>query len=355
MKGARTVVAAAVIVAAGAAGCGGGGGSATNGAPALPNGPASSAKATTTMTLAFPKPAKASQRAVASARAPRYVSTGTRSFALFDGPAEVYVGNIDLEGYVATDVYDGGGPTSITGVTCAPGSNFFTCTFTVSTTAGPHAFDIQTYSEFQGNQKATGRSRSPFAARRPAISVAPSSSPSPAASPLPFALNGYILSEGELAVTLAGGTNQPATLHLLGVAFGASFEAPSEVAYNDTATIDYEIDDASSDEILQPNPYDNGPVTITASPPGIVTFTPLSLTTPPADSTTQSFQIQCTGAAGGTVTFTANAGAAPSATYASGLAYSSSNYATPPLGSVSVTCAALSGTVPITLESRGRR
>ena len=132
----------------------------------------------------------------------------------------------------------------------------------------------------------------------------------------PPTFTGLILSEGEFSMTAVGGTNPAQTITLLGVADIAQWFGSQTASFNQTATIGYEIQDARSGQIVLPgSTYDNGPVTITASPSGILTFTPISQTTPPATNGSQTFNVTCTSGSGGIVTFTASAGTHPNATY----------------------------------------
>ena len=126
-------------------------------------------------------------------------------------------------------------------------------------------------------------------------------------------------------------------MKLLGVADIVQWFGSQTASFNQTATIGYEVQDARSGQIIQPGTtYDNGPVTITASPGGIVTFTPISQSTPPTTNGSQTFDVTCTAASGGDVTFTASAGTQPNTAYASGLTYSSSNYSTGTLSTARV-------------------
>jgi Cu/Zn superoxide dismutase len=149
----------------------------------------------------------------------------------------------------------------------------------------------------------------------------------PADTGTPPTFTGLILSEGELSMTAVGGNNPAQTITLLGVADIVQWFGSQTASFNQTATIGYIVQDARSGQIVLPgNAYDNGPVTITASPTGILTFTPISQSTPPATNGSQTFDVKCTSGSGGLVTFTASAGNHPNATYASGLTYNSNNY-----------------------------
>ena len=128
-------------------------------------------------------------------------------------------------------------------------------------------------------------------------------------------------------MNLSPGANPAQTLTLLGVADQVIYAGLSEAAYQSVTTYGYRIEDSTNSQIVQPgNAYDNGPVTITASPAGIVTIAPSSIATPPAAVGDQNFAVTCVNGSGGTVTISFNAGTHPNATYASGLTYSTSNY-----------------------------
>jgi hypothetical protein len=96
--------------------------------------------------------------------------------------------------------------------------------------------------------------------------------------------------------------------------------------------------DAAAFQIVQPGNYDNGPVTITASPAPLASIAPISQNAPPSVTGNQTFSLRCTGENGGQVTITASAQAAPNTTYASGLTYTTSNYAPTTLGTTTFFC-----------------
>lgn len=287
------------------AGCGGGGTTVSGPAPAPP--PIAPA-ATTTLSLAIPN-----RPSTARSRAPRYLSDGTMAIAFYDGSTLLYVGNVEFQLAPAPTLltlYAKSGPSTVTPGDCVRGTLTSTCTLTVNTTAGPHTFGITAYGELQGGVVLPG------SAQRTVMDTG-----------TPPTFTGLILSEGEVAVTLVGGTNPAQTMTLLGVADIAQWFGNQTASFNQSATIGYEIQDARSGQIVQPgNAYDNGPVTITVDPPGIVTFTPISQSTPPATNGSQTFNITCTASSGGVVTFTASAGTHPNTAYQSGLTYNSSNY-----------------------------
>ncbi len=283
-----------------AAGCGGSGGT----APAAPA-QAPSAAGTMTLTLSIPRLPTASAR-----RAPRYVSPDMTSLAVYDGTTLIYVGNFASRGASNfTTVYAASGTSTVTAGSCTA-TTTITCTMTLTAAVGTHAFDVITYATNQSS----------------------------ASTSTPPVFTGVILSEGELSATVAQGTNPAATLTLLGVAASVAFSGPTFGLFNGTVTIGYQIDDAGGSQILQPGNFDNGPVTITVDKPSLVTFTPVSETTPPSTPGDESFTVKCVSPSGGTVTFTAAAGTHPNTAYASGLTYSSSNYASTPLGTYSLNC-----------------
>ncbi len=263
----------------------------------------------------------------ASRRAPLYVSPGTASVAVYDGKTLIFVGNYTQGSPPSfSTVYASSGPTVVTGGSCTNGSPTATCTVSLVTSIGTHAFDVMTYGNAQ-------------------------TSATPA---------GVILSEGELAVTLAAGPNPGQMITPLGVADKATFVGPALTArlngngafvgiIGTQYTFQYAIDDASGNQIVQPGNYDNAPVTISETDGGgIVTMTPVSQTAPPASTGMQTFTVTC--ANNGTATFTAAAGAQPASSYASGLTYTAANYASGTLGTTTLQCVPDSATQPITVQ-----
>jgi hypothetical protein len=313
MRIARLAAFALTLVAAG---CGGGGGVAPSG-PAQPG--ASGPPATMSLAISIPNPKSTSSLA----RAPRYVSDGTMALAIYDGATLLYVGNLFVTpGPAFSTLYAKSGTTTVTPGDCVKGNLAMTCTLTVTTVPGPHTFGLTAYGELQGGVVLPG------SVQRTVLDTG-----------TPPTFTGLILSEGELSMTAVGGTNPQQLITLLGVADIAQWFGPQTASFNQTATIGYEIQDARSGQIILPgSTYDNGPVTITASPSGIVTFTPISQTTPPATNGSQTFDVTCTSGSGGIVTFTASAGTHPNATYASGLTYSSSNYSNGTLSTRTFRC-----------------
>ena len=81
----------------------------------------------------------------------------------------------------------------------------------------------------------------------------------------------------------------------------------------------------------------------------------MSQTSPPAAYGPQTLSVTC--AKQGTATITATAKNKPDTAYASGLTYSSANYASGTLGSTAFECQPGSATLPITVNSttRGRK
>jgi hypothetical protein len=248
------------------------------------------------------------------------------ALAVYDGATLLYAGNIFLGTTPAfMTLYAKSGTTTVTPGDCVRGNLASTCTLTVSTTAGPHTFGLTAYGNLQGGVVLPG------SGQRKILDTG-----------TPPTFTGLILSEGELTMTAVGGANPPQTITLLGVADIVQWFGGQTAAFNATATIGYEIQDARSGQIVLPgNAYDNGPVTITASPSGIVTFAPVSQTVPPATSGSQTFDVKCISPNppnAGIVTFTANAGTHPNTMYASGLTYNTNNYSNGTLSSRSFKC-----------------
>ena len=332
---ARVLLPAVLASAIALAACGGGGGT-TGAAPAAPAPPvlstatsAPQATGSIPMSISFPRHAPS-----ASARAPQYISPGAASMAIYDGATLVYVANLSLDSQNPfTTLYAKSGNTTVTPGTCTFG-NTVTCTLSITTTVGAHSFDVLMYPQQQGGQPTS-------IARKPADTGTPPT----------FA--GVISSEGELAVTVAAGTNPAATLTLLGVADQVLFAGESEAGYNETVTYGYRIEDSTNSQIIQPgSAYDNGPITFTASPTGIVVITPSSVSTPPPGVGDQNFTVQCVNSAGGVTNITIGANAHPNTTYADGLTYTSSNYSSGTLATFAFTCDAASGTIPITVQGK---
>ena len=290
--------------------CGGGGASGPGGAP-LPRSP--DRAATMKMSLAIPIRKRSSHK-----RRPQFVSPGLQSVALYDSSLLIWVANVSLG--VFTTVYAApGAATTVTPGACTILPTTETCTVNLTTTPGPHVFDLVAYP--------TQQSATP-----PPCNV-------DVCSPIGF--TGVISSEGELNITLTGGPNPPATLTMLGVASGATITGPSSVqlAYNTPTPFLYQILDSAAAQILTPGDYDNGPVTWAASPSGIVTLDRSSDSTPPSAPGDQTLTVTCTNTAGGAATITVSANSSPNTLYASTLVYSSANYwGGGALATLNVTC-----------------
>ena len=322
---------AALASAIALAACGGGGGTTTT-TPAMPLAPAAppatAATGSMPMSIAIPR-----KKPSGSARSTRFLSPNTASLAFYDGATLIYVANVFLDsGTQFSTVFAKSGSTSV-----APGSCTFTnttavCTLTVTSTVGAHKFDLIAYDQNQGQQQGSSAQR--------AVSdtgTAPT-----------FA--GVISSEGELSVTLVLGTNPGATLTMLGVADQVLLAGPSNGSYNTATQFGYRIEDVGNSQIVTPGDYDNGPITITAAPSGIVTIAPNSFTTPPSSGGDQNFDVTCVNGAGGSVTISFNAKTQPNTAYASGLTYSTSNYSGAVIATVPFTCDPASATIPITVQ-----
>lgn len=316
----KTSSLAAVVAAGGVlAACGGGGASGPGVTVPSPATAAPLATGVISMTLAIPR------KPSAAGRSPLFVSPGSSAIAIYDGATLVYVANLSLDSQNPfSTIYAAPGNTTVTPGTCTFG-NTVQCRLSITSTIGAHAFDILMYPQNEGTQ--------------------------PSTTPPVFA--GVISSEGELSVNLSPGTNPAATLTLLGVADQATYAGSTEAAYNATVTFGYRVQDSTNSQIIQPgNAYDNGPMTIAAGTPGIVTITPSSVATPPASVGDQNFNVQCVNTAGGTVTITLGAQTHPNTTYADALTYTSSNYSNGTLASFSFTCDPATGTIPITVQSK---
>lgn len=315
--------------------CSGGG---SSGAPVAPiAGPLVPGSATFSLSVTVP-----SKLVTASARSPQYVSPGTAAIAVYDGSTAIYVGNFNAAANPQfTTVFAKTGTTSVTGGTCVPAGSASTCTVTITTTIGAHTFDVITYPVSQG-VAAQASGRAPLD-----IGTLPT-------------FTGVILAEGELTVTLSPGTNTGQTITLLGVADHGNLVGPTLTqrlngngalvgVIGTTYTFTYTITDSANFQIVQPGNYDNGPVTIAETDGNnIVTMTPISQPAPPAAAAAQSFNVVC--ANNGTATITAAAQTKPTATYASGLTYSASNYAPATIGTATLQCVPNSATLPVTIQ-----
>jgi hypothetical protein len=330
-----------VALALALGGCGGGGGSGAPVAPiAAPFVPTSA-----TFALSFVIPSRTTP-GTSTARAPKYTSPGTASFAIYDGATLLYVANYTPPTQITT-VYAKTGTTSVTGGTCTAGASSQTCTVTIVTTIGAHSFDAITYPVPQGTQQAGDRERAPAD-----VGTIPT-------------FTGVILAEGELTVTLVAGVNPGQTVTLLGVADRASLgvsgltlrlngTGPLVGVIGTSYTINYTINDSATVtpggyQIVQPGDYDNGPVTIAETDGNnVVTMTPISQSSPPPSAGPQSFSVTCQN--NGTATITAAAKTKPNTAYASGLTYSANNYPTGTIGTTTLQCVPNSATLPVTVQ-----
>jgi hypothetical protein len=325
---------AAVALAAGLSACSGGGGG--SGAPAAPiSAPFVASTGTLSLSFTVATTTAPSVSSSSAARAPRYVSPGTASLALYDGATLMYVANASSSANLTTVYANPASTATVVSGSCNS-SNPPTCTLTVQASLGAHTFGFVTYS-------------------LPQTSANTSTAPT---------FTGVILAEGELAVTVASGTNAAQTIAPLGVADRAFFTGPVLTQrlngngalvgiIGTTYTIQYAIDDASTVtngyQIVLPGAYDNGPVTISETDSGnIVTMTPISQSSPPASAGLQSFTVTCQN--NGTATITAAAKNKPTTTYASGLTYSATNYPTGTIGTTTLQCVPNSATLPVTVQ-----
>ncbi len=318
---------AAVASTLALAACGGGGGSTNAGAPVTPVMPVATAaptaapqgSATIPMTITIPRGKAPS----AARRSPAFISPGVGSLAVYDGTTLLYVANVSLDsGTQFQTVYAKSGSTSVTPGTCTFTSSTATCALTITSTTGPHKFDLIMYPGSQGQPTQT-----------------------------PPTFTGVISSEGELSVTLSPGANPGQTMTLLGVADQVLYAGLSEAAFNSVTTYGYRIEDSTNSQIVQPgSAYDNGPVTITAAPAGIVTIAPNSISTPPATTGDQNFAVTCVNSAGGTVTISFNTRTSPNTAYGSALTYTTSNYSGATIATIPFTCDPATATIPITAQ-----
>jgi len=317
------------------AACGGGGGSGT--APAAPAAPAPPAATTAPQTVAtIPMSISIPRKSPSgSARDPQFLSPGTAALAFYDGTTLIYVANLFLDsGTQFVTVYSKSGSTTLAPGTCTFTNTTATCGLTVTSTIGAHKFDLIAYPVSQGQS-------GPAPAPRTISDVG-----------TPPVFTGVISSEGELSVTLSAGANPGQTLTMLGVASKVLLAGPPNGPYNAATQFGYRIEDSTNAQIVTPGNYDNGPITITAAPSGIVTIAPNSFTTPPASNGDQNFNVTCINANGGAVTISFNAQTHPNTAYASGLTYSASNYSGATIATVAFTCDSASATIPITVQGK---
>jgi hypothetical protein len=327
MKMTARFLTAALASTVALAACGGGGGSTSAIAPAPPNAVATTAPqgaATIPMTIAIPL-----RGSSASARTAQFLSPSTSALAVYDGATLIYVANLAFDSTPQfTTIYAKPGGTTVAFGSCTFTNSTATCTLTLTSTTGPHKFGLVAYPAVLRPQQDTST---------------------------PPAFTGVISSEGELSVTLSPGANPGQTLTMLGVADQVLIAGPPSAPYNQATQFGYRIEDSTSAQIVLPgSAYDNGPVTITAAPPGIVTIAPNSIATPPASVADQFFNVTCVNASGGSVTISFNAQTHPNATYASGLTYSTANYSGATIATTSFTCDPSSATIPITVQGKRR-
>ena len=157
-------------------------------------------------------------------------------------------------------------------------------TLTVTSTIGAHKFDVIIYPANQGTQAQLGsaRCRTPGRRRR-----STASSPRKASS----------RSRSARARTRRRRSRCSAS------PTRSSSRASPRPRTTRSTTFGYRLEDSTNAQIVQPgNAYDNGPITITAAPSGIVTIAPTSISTPPATVGDQNFTVTCVNAAGGAVT-----------------------------------------------------
>ncbi|MEA2690077.1 MAG: hypothetical protein QOD51_2684, partial [Candidatus Eremiobacteraeota bacterium] len=217
-------IASAITLAA----CGGGGGS-TAPAPAAPVIPVATSAptaplehATIPMTIAIPRLTPSG-----TARSPRFLSPGVGSIAIYDGATLLYVANLALDSTPQfTTVYAKSGSTTVAFGSCTFTNSRATCTLTITSTVGLHAFDIIAYPGAQGQQSG------PAPAPR---------SPQPADTGTPPVFTGVISSEGELSVNLSPGANPGQTLTMLGVASNVLIAHAANGPFNQATTFGYRI------------------------------------------------------------------------------------------------------------------
>ena len=330
MKILRTIAALGVTATLMTA-CGGGGGS----APPVGRPQSDSGSGKVTLDAAFGAVAVAAsgkRRAPASGtRRPSFITPGLQSLALYDGAVLIYVANVDLSASQQfTTVYenpDHNGRDAVTPGSCTNNTSTETCQLVIEAKPGDHTYGLIAY---PGPQTAnTGNA--------------------------PPAFTGVISSEGQVFVTVAPHTTTSASIVMAGVASNAFLSGPEEAAFGQMVQFNYEIEDSTPLQILTPGAYDNGPVTISASPSGIVTITPpTSFDTPASSPGMQTFSVTCTNPSGGAVGLSLQAGTQPNTVYASGLTYSPVNYSSGELASAFLSCDPAPTTIPITVQSHKR-
>ncbi|HEX3464475.1 MAG TPA: hypothetical protein VHS78_10550 [Candidatus Elarobacter sp.] len=275
--------------------------------------------------------ASSKQRSPASApRRPSFITPGLRSLAVYDGATLKYVANVDLTASSPqfTTVYaDPNGKPRFNFISgaCTNNATTETCQIQIESRPGDHTLGLIAY---------------------PVPQTAPSGGGPPA-------FTGVISSEGQVAVTLHPNETVAASVVMLGVASNGFISGPDEAAYNQTVQFSYQIQDSTPLQIVSPGAYDNGPVTISAAPDGVVTITqPASFASPAASAGTQTFSVTCSSPNGGPVGLRMLAGSQPATAYASALTYSDSNYSSGQLVSAVLNCGSTPATLPVTVESR---
>ena len=263
-------------------------------------------------------------------RRPSFITPGLQSLAVYDGATLIWVANVNLSGSQQfTTVYanpDKNGRNTVIPGSCTNNSTTETCQLEIDAKPGPHTFGLIAY---PGPQTA-----------------APSGPP---------AFVGVISSEGQVGVQVHPHDTVTASLVMAGVASNAYIAGPDEAAYNQTVQFNYEIEDSTPLQIVTPGAYDNGPVTISASPNNTATITPpTSFDSPTSSPGMQTFSVTCTNPNGGAVGLSLQAGAQPNTSYASGLTYTGLNYSSGLLGFAVLTCDSTPATIPITVQSHKR-
>jgi len=312
--------------------CGGGGGSA--GAPPVVSQQSSSDSGRVTLSAAFGAVSIAAsdkRRAPASApRRPRFITPGLQSLAVYEGSTLIYVANVNLAASPQfTTVYanpDKHGRNTVNPGSCTNNATTETCQLEIDAKPGPNTFGLVAY---------------------PA--------PQTSVGGLAPVFVGIISSEGQVDVQVHPHDTIAASLVMLGVASNAFLAGPDEAANGQTVQFNYEIQDSTPLQILTPGAYDNGPVTIAATPSTTVTIAPpTSFDTPASSPGIQTFSVTCSDPNGGPVGISLLAGSQPNTTYASGLTYTAMNYSSGILASVILLCDSSPATIPITVQSHKR-
>ena len=281
------------------------------------------------MTIAIP-----TRGSSTSARGAQFLSPSTAALALYDGTTLIYVANLFLDSSTQfITVFAKSGSTTVAPGTCTFTNSTATCALTITSTIGAHKFDLIAYPNAQGQQQAQALTRTVSDTGTPPV------------------FSGVISSEGEISVTLNPGTNPGQTLTMLGVASRVLIAGAANGPFNQATLFGYRIQDSTNSQIVLPGAaYDNGPITITAAPAGIVTIAPNSIATPPASQGDQNFNVTCINANGGAVTISFNARTSPNTAYASALTYTTSNYSGAVIATKPFSCDSSTATIPITVQ-----